>query len=263
MYYFIGGFPRTGTTLTAGVIHSDPDVNPMMAEIVYVHHLLQAYTTVQRGWANNKVGMFDDKLELETVHTAVLQVFFDHLMNKYNVKKLVMKSPFLTAFFPVLADWFPESQYIVCVRDPRDVMGSLKRVQRQHFRSNLNEHDLHPFLEQSLQEFCWAYNKGVMDCVLGGKDFPGRIHVVKYEDLVIDPTGYCRALGELLDLDLSTAEEVWRQAKMTPSTPFYSKGWGKKITTDNIGKYKTQLTREEVEVVETMCEPIMEVFNYG
>jgi hypothetical protein len=261
MYYFIGGFPRTGTTLVQNILCGAPNVNPITAEICYVEYMIFAYNRLLQGWESNKEGLFQNKAEYAEVQTAALEVFFTHLKKKHGVETLIMKRPFMTRYFPILAKWYPESHYIICVRDPRDVMGSLKRVQRLHLKTDLKRQRANPWLDQSMADYCYGYTHGVAECLEKGREFPGRFHFVKYEDLVKNPDTYISELGKLLGLELGE-QMAWKDEGWIDNNPFHSDGWGKKITADNVGLYKSQLYDEELDIIEEMCAPIMEVFDY-
>jgi hypothetical protein len=262
MLYFIGGFPRTGTTMVAANLCSAPDVNGVTAECSYIEFLMFAYEAIQISWKANALGFWTNLQELNKTQAEVIQVFTDHVKERHGVEKLVLARPFMARWFPTLAGFFPESHYVVTVRDPRDVLGSLKRVKREHYLRDLKTQEQHPFLDQSLPEFCYAYVRGVIECLEEGVKFPGRFHFVKYEDLVSDPDGYYETLGELLDLDLSDYDSAWEERIFPKDNPFHSKDWGKKVTNKNVGKYLTQLDKEEIDMVTHICSPLMEVFGY-
>lgn len=263
MIYFVGGFPRTGTTMVSANLCSAPNVNGVTAECSYIEFLMFAYEAIQMDWKANAVGFWKNLQELKETQKKVIQVFIDRVKEVHQVDSLVLARPFMARWFPTLAEFFPESHYIITIRDPRDVMGSIKRVQRKHLARALKDQVTNPFLDQSLPEFCYAYVDGVQTCIEKGRVFGDRFHFIKYEDLVVDPDSYYKALGQLLGLDLSNYNEAWKQRHFPPDNPYHSKDWGKDVTTQNIGKWMTQLTDDEVRLIEHICQPIMEVFGYG
>lgn len=263
MYFFVGGFARTGTTLVSNLLCGDSDANPALSEVAYTEYMMFPYEAMMKSWDSNYWRLFDDLDEFQEFHAKTLDLFFQHLMKKHNCKKLVMKRPFLTRWFPVLARLFPESQYIICVRDPRDVAGSLKAVKRRHMMRDLKEQELNPFLDLSLTDMILMYATGVRDCLGAAKHFKDRFHFIKYETLVTEPEQSMKEVGEKLGLELGLKDENWKQQVWHEYNPYFSKGWGKDITDKNIGKYKHQLSEEDLEMVELICSGIMEVFGYG
>jgi hypothetical protein len=262
MYYFVGGYPRTGTTLVANLLSGDPEANPPLSEIAYFEYLMFPFEAMMNSWDSNHWRLFDDLDHFQEYHKGVLEMFLQHLQAKWECKKLVVKRPFLSRWFPVLAEFWPEAKFVVCVRDPRDVMGSLKRVQHRHREMDLNQQHLNPFLDLPLIEYAYGYLQGIDECVGASRTYPGQFVFVCYEDLVTDPDKSLQDIGQALGMDLSLVEEHWNSQRWNEDNPYHSEGWGKPITADNIGKHKTQLNDEEVEMVRRICAPIMEVFNY-
>jgi hypothetical protein len=222
-----------------------------------------AYEAIQINWKANAVGFWKNLQQLKETQTKVIQVFIDRVKEVHQVERVVLVRPFLSRWFPTLAEFFPESRYIITIRDPRDVMGSLKRVQREHLKRDLREQQNNPFLDQSLPEFCYGYTDAVETCIKKGRPYSDRFHFVQYEEVVKDPVGYYKTLGELIGLDLSNFNTGWENTIYPEANPFHSKDWGKNVTNKNVGKYVTQLTDDEIQLIEHICQPIMEVFGYG
>lgn len=262
MYYFIGGFARTGTTLMEALLCGDPRVNPLMAEITYVEYLMVPYEAFAQGWKENYKGLFKDREQFQDFHKSLLEKFFDHLKEMHQCERLVMKRPFLTRWFPLFATWWPEAQFIIMVRDPRDVAGSLKRIKKKHEKRSLKEQAQYHFLDQSLTDMVYAYVNSIKLCTDMAKQFGKRFHFVKYEELVTRPEAAMKYIGKALDLELGLDEEEWLEQGWSPTNPFHSTGWGKPITDKNIGNYKHQLDQEELDMVEMVASFLMEVFDY-
>lgn len=264
MYYFIGGYPRTGTTLVGSLLCGDPRTNEPIAEVSYLEYLMFPYDAFVASWSENHRGLFDTEDEFWAFHRGLIRRFLGHLQEKHACEHLVIKRPFLTRWFPTLAQMFEDAHFIICVRDPRDVIGSLKVVKRKHDSLDIQGRKLNPYLNQSLLDFAYGYTDAIKTCLTNAKKFSDRFHFLQYEELVRHPEVSMLNMGRVLGLDLGLEQEEWeRYLNYTGSNPFHSKGWGKAITADNIGKYKSQLDLEEIEMVEVICAIIMEGFGYG
>jgi len=263
MYYFVGGFPRSGTTVMGNLLCGDSRANPPVSEVSYLEYLMFPFEAFSTSWEANYRGLFDDEDEFWEFHKSLLQKFLDHLQDKHQCEHLVVKRPFLTRWFPTLAQMFEDARFVICIRDPRDVIGSLKNVQRKHLQLSPEQRRANPYLEQSLLDFCYAYANCIEICVRAPKEVRDRFLFSKYEDLVTNLESSIEEIGKELGLELGLEEEFWAMySQAKTSNPFHSKWWGKPITSANIGKYKSQLDSEEIEMVELVCQLIMEGFGY-
>jgi len=264
MYYFIGGYPRTGTTLVGSLLCGDPRTNDPISEVTYLEYLMFPYEAFIANWEENHRGLFGDHDEFWEFHREMIWKFLLHLKGKHLSQHLVLKRPFLTRWFPTLAQMFEDSHYLICVRDPRDVLGSLKKIKRKHEQMHAQDRAKNPYLDQSLIDLAYGYTAAIVSCLDHAKTFKDRFHFIKYEDLVTDTEESIKTISKVLGLELGLNQEEWvKYLNYRGNNPFHSRGWGKPINSSNIGKYKSQLNGEEIEMVEVVCNLIMEGFGYG
>lgn len=265
MRYFVGGYPRSGTTLLGNLLCGDERTNPPIAEVSYLEYMMFPYDAFIAGWTNNSRGLFSSEEEFWEFHRGILKQFLDHVQDKHGCEHLVVKRPFLTRWFPTLAQMFEDDKFIVIVRDPRDVIGSMKMVQRKHYTLPPEKQKINPYLDQTLTDFAYGYTDAIKHCIMAPQEIRRRFTFVVYEDLVNNLEQSMIDIGEEIGLELKMVEDNWNMYVSSPrqqTNPFHSKWWGKPITNANIGKWKSQLDREEVEMVETICLGIMEGFGY-
>ena len=74
-YFFIGGCPRSGTTLLQNIICSNTKVNPLIGEIGYLYYLVNAYST-------GKID-FESQTKYYFSYLAELRNFSAELVNKF------------------------------------------------------------------------------------------------------------------------------------------------------------------------------------
>ncbi|HJO14259.1 MAG TPA: sulfotransferase, partial [Alphaproteobacteria bacterium] len=111
-------------------------------------------------------------------------MFYDNLLKKYSVDNLIIKSMKLTPNMNVLYDFFPGGNYIMIVRDPRDIISSMLRVGKKQKDENIESH-----FPYNLSLLCNKINISYR-LYLEPKfeDFVSKkIHTIKYEDFVTDP----------------------------------------------------------------------------
>ena len=102
-------------------------------------------------------------------------------------RRPVLKSPPHTARVGVLAEMFPESRFLHIVRDPFAVFGSTMRLWRsldegQGLQVGRGER-LEEYVFESFEQMYAAFERDRAALA------PGRLHEVRYEELVADPVG--------------------------------------------------------------------------
>jgi hypothetical protein len=89
--------------------------------------------------------------------------------------------------------------------------------------------------------------------------FPGSYVTVRYEDLVGDPVGaaqrVCAAIGEPLSDDMVRLTATHRYAQV--------EGRESPLSTEYIGRYRTQLPAHDLSFIESVAGRHMEVLGYG
>jgi len=113
-------------------------------------------------------------------------------------RRPVLKSPPHTARIGVLAEMFPEARFLHIVRDPFAVFGSTMKLWRSLDEGQGLQVDRGEKLEQYVFEcFTEMYAAFERDRAALA---PGRLHEVRYEDLVADPVGEIERAYTRLDL---------------------------------------------------------------
>ena len=119
---FLGGYPRSGTTLLEQVLDSHPDI--VSAEETTIFHD-DAYTPLLRNAPPGSSML----AVLESAQSSTLQQSRDnyfrtmelHLGNPTRGRLLIDKNPSINFLIPAFLRVFPEIKLLVALRDPRDV----------------------------------------------------------------------------------------------------------------------------------------------
>ena len=171
---FLVGFPRSGTTLLGQILSAHSAVTTADEQ-----PLLQPFL--------NRFAR--DRAALDSLENATREIF-DRERNAYDAALLrydpgatasvvsVDKMPLYSSVMGPIRFLFPESRFIVVVRDPRDACLSCFM---QNFQPN-------PAMARFLElETTVAYYQQIMDLVIRYLEaFPEQIHLVRYEDVVSD-----------------------------------------------------------------------------
>ncbi len=113
-------------------------------------------------------------------------------------RRPVLKSPPHTARVGVLAEMFPEARFLHVVRDPFAVFGSTMRLWKsldegQGLQVPRGER-LEDYVFESFERMYAAFERDRAALA------PGRLHEIRYEELVADPVGQIGTAYEKLDL---------------------------------------------------------------
>ncbi|MEX0819493.1 MAG: sulfotransferase, partial [Pirellulaceae bacterium] len=124
--------------------------------------------------------------------------FLRALQVKSPGKRIVLKSPTHTFRVPVLLDMFPNARFVYLVRDPFIVFPSMLKTWQRLYRY----HGFQPPKALGLEEYILKNFEHLHRVFEEDREriAPGRLCVMRYEDLVSDPIEQMRRLYEELDL---------------------------------------------------------------
>lgn len=218
MISFCSGLPRAGSTLLLNVLQQHPKLyptgtcpTPHLAEVVrQVIHEKGEFTAMPEP-------------TLRAAHLAFmrggLEAWFSALTDKPHV---ISKSRLWSEHVSMLCGAFERPRMLVVVRDLRGIIGSMDRMlrQRPHLSIDAGGHRLELLPLQSRIGVYLGNETGMLARPLRqlpamlewGERIPGSLHVVRFEDLVVQPrevlTGICDFLEvERYAFDLDRIEQ--------------------------------------------------------
>ncbi|HEV8438214.1 MAG TPA: sulfotransferase [Methylomirabilota bacterium] len=215
---FIGGVPRSGTSLMRAILASHPQIAIPAAELPLWRHFHQRYgredlsrPDVRRRLVEAivshrrfvKTGLTPDAdamlRQLDLQPTVSFGGIFGDLLRQHarqlGRSRWGVKEPYSEFHARAMFAEFPAARMIHMVRDPRDVIVSQRsraKMSRQHIASVVD-----------------AWRRSVELARRHQRDYPGAYLAVRYEDLVSDPARtverVCEVAGlayrpELLDM---------------------------------------------------------------
>lgn len=193
------------------------------------------------------------RLDLQALETRLLQdgtsypAFFAALLRFYaethGKQRCGEKTPEHALFTETLCEWYPDAAIIHVVRDPRDVVASLRHLP-------------------------WAPNNAIGNARLWftrnlaarrSRHRPQYL-LVRYEELVTQPEGELRRICAFLGEDYSPAMLVpnWDP---TADRPWFQRA-EQSVTTARIGTWRTELSEADVALVEWVLGAHMKTFGY-
>lgn len=169
--------------------------------------------------------------------------------------------------FKILGDLIHASQYaaawpsatiILLVRDPRDHALSVMKLNSQR-------------ADRGQQPFYTSYAdvaRGWLETVKCGRDKVMesglRLHVLRYEDLVVNTDVEIRRLSDSLNVDLSDATNFYRNDFVqTHIKRFKHHGnLAKPINSASVGKWSAVMTDDDAEIFEMVAGDVMREYGY-
>ncbi|XP_061818936.1 protein-tyrosine sulfotransferase 1-like [Nerophis lumbriciformis] len=192
---FIGGFPRSGTTLMRVMLDAHNAVR-CGEETRVIPRLL----TMRASWSRSvkerirldEAGVTDQVLD-SAVRAFLLEVIVGH---GEPAPRLCNKDPFALKSLTYLAHIFPKSKFVLMVRDGRASVHSVisRKVTISGF--DLNNH------RDCLTKWSSAVETMFNQCMAAGED---RCLPVRYEHLVLHPELEMRKLLQFLELQWDSA----------------------------------------------------------
>lgn len=186
---FIVGFPRSGTTLLEQMLDAHPRLQSMderpffnlLADQLGDHGLL----------VPADLGKLDQH-SCDELRKGYLSMVCSKIPRRWDTR-LVDKNPLNMLWLPMIHRLFPNAKFILALRHPCDVLVS---NYMQNYRASVLA-----AASASIDGLARSY-VAAMDCWLHHVDvFKPDVMVSRYEDLVGDPSGQTRRIGDFLGLD--------------------------------------------------------------
>jgi protein-tyrosine sulfotransferase len=203
-FIFVGGAPRSGTTLVQNMLDSHPEIvgGPEFLHLVDIARLRNTLaSSIEKGW-------IAEFCSIEAMDQAVADLIARLLLplaERHGARLISEKSPTNILVFKELLELFPRARAIHVVRDPRAVVASMLEVGRKAKSRGV---ELQPFTRDVR-----AAVRHVKECYLAGDCAvamaPDRVLAVAYERLLADPAAETQRICRFLDLP-------WTEAMLRP-----------------------------------------------
>ena len=279
--FFIVGVPRSGTTVLRLALNSHRELCvpsetwffPKLSRRAAVYGDFS--TTDQQTQFARDVARF--RVEVDQVFASVFRIaeaeivdvlrragarsfaeafwaLMAHFAGREGKRLWGEKTAFYTSILPTLAQCFPESRFILLLRDPRDVVRSLHNTPWGK--------EIYP----SLADAALRWRAGMREVEAGTRGLrPERLLPVRYEDLAREPEGCLKRICEFLQVEfdpamLSFHEKTNRYVTKTSQT--WHPNTFKPISAASVGRWREAYSEEEIGLIEMVCGSRMTRWGY-
>ena len=255
---FIGGAQRSGTTLAQTLIANCLPNAPVLPEAHLLCDIFQAHARAVQEWPKTEY-YYADRQGLASFTRDASQRYLSDLRDRYGQEvTLVLKDPDFAKISWVIAEIFPQSAFILCVRDPRDVAASFLRIGQRELAQG-NKRDL--FARRDIDFICRKIRESFQPFL--DQASPPASAELHYEALVLDPDAELRRIGSELNLsfDLEKRKGLkWLDAESRHKQTWTSSLEEGAISAKSVGSFRSTMTASEIHRVQHRCRHVMERF---
>ncbi len=243
---FVGGAPRSGTTLVQNML----DCHPLIlggVEFLHLPNLIEfrksLHSSISKGW----IDIICSKDDVDNHLSSFIEKLFLPLADKDGCEFYSEKTPMNILVFPGLIELFPESHFIQVIRDPRAIVSSMQQVKKRSIAKGVKI----PYFTENLTASI-TYAK---QCFATGfhaeKNFPGRVLTVVYEKLLADPEKETKRICDFLGIEWSNLmlypgekEHIGQKAITVQSDEIWydAKSYNRNLDSKSIEKWQSELS---------------------
>lgn len=249
-HIFIGGTPRSGTTLVRRILDRHPafccgpETGILLPGGMRIDQVASAYA-----WPADDLRAL---MAASDSQGAFVDAFAARYRQRRDRPRWAEKTPLNVTCFDWALERFPEARAVHVIRDGRDVVCSMRQHPDRRWVDGVEVRELRP---QSAESYM---RRWVRDTEAGiGRRGDTRYLEIRYEELVADPEAVMRGLVEAL-------EETWVPEVLVEKVPKGGKRAhaGSRITTASVGRWRQDLTADEQSRVQAVGGGLLERLGY-
>ena len=205
-FIFVGGAPRSGTTLVQNMLDCHPEILGA-PEFLNLERIVELRNRLRQGIDRGAIEAFASAPEVDRLTAQLIEDLLLPLADRHGAPYLSEKTPSNALVFRELLEIFPAARCIFVLRDPRAIIASMLEVGA---RAAAQGHPTQPWT-RSLPAAVAYVQRYFRAARAAAAEAPGRVLVLRYETLVTEPEAVTRAICGFLGLP-------WTAAMLTPPT---------------------------------------------
>lgn len=254
---FIGGAPRSGTTLLRAIINASGKIvcGPEARVVPALCSLATQIENAQLMVLSRDYGLRRDALE--TSFARAIQAFLTPLAR--DGLRIAEKTPANALHFAQLRRLFPESPLVTIIRDPRDVVASLLRMD---WTDTATGAPMAITRDPAAAARLWT--DSVSAALEMAQD--SNFFALRYETLAHDPHTHITRLFEFLGEPEGIEPALLHHARFNPGegeAETSAERVAQPIDPKACGRWKQDLTSRQCAIVESIAGPLMRQLDYA
>jgi protein-tyrosine sulfotransferase len=258
---FIGGVPRSGTTLLRVILDTHPGIH-CGTELRVVQALTALWSSADRTAQPVLTDAYGvDTEHLRRIFADLVLSFLEPAWRASGKRRVAEKTPFNVLVFPELRRLFPESPLVHVIRDVRDVVAS--RLERDREAAGGEPLDGVAIARIRAQE--WTAAMEIRRRMLAAEDLARGYFEVRYEQLVQWPQEVLEPLfaflGERFDPAVLTFHDVPRN--VAGSEEWSAAAVRRPLYESSCGRWRHSLSAGEHAAVMEVAGRELQALGYG
>ena len=271
-HIYVTGCPRSGTTMLANILGNGGSCvatpeSHFFNDLIY-KHLPNNSSEVEKedlvNFFNNHYRFKQWEMNANEIEKLPKKITYGNynivientvkLFAKYNIETLkkelirIDHTPSNIKIFNIVNDLFPKSRFVFIIRDPRAVYASVKGL------------DWGPNSPLKLSQLWIEY----VAAFYAFQDlYPHRIFLIKYEDILKDTAAQIRKLCYFAGIEYKDSLLKKENGFKVPKYTFSQHALvGKTLDESRISKWKKELKKQDIKIIESQCGPILNALGY-
>ncbi len=267
--FFIIGRERSGTTLLQSFLAAHPEVSiPTEAPFIpYLYRKYHADAKWKQGlppdfipdllthpyfvyWRIKPDALKEELNKLEELNFAIACKSVLLHQNK-QARHVGDKNPQYTLYLKELIKLYPEAKFVWITRDPRAQVYSMLKVS---------------FERKIVSALAYRWQQYNKKAAAFSHAHPAKMLWIKYEDLVAEPVETLQRTCTFLGVDYQEYMLTQRTSTLEDQ-PFFKTpqhlSLNKALSLSPLKAWKEHLNRSQIELIEAICQPVMETLGYA
>ena len=259
----ICGNRRSGTTLLNAILCSDPRSNKLGQEAQLLTRLIESYKWSKCNFNNFGSSFFSSKKALKSFYQKTVNSFIHEISLFCSKGLLVLKNPELIFVAQELLELLPSAHFILQTRDPRDQISSEFEVQNNRINDGISSSNWPDDVKSYIDNYLRYRN-----CIesLDRNNYKNVLKI-DYEDLILNFEEVILKIQKKLNLSLNFNPEYnWNNISKKANLqnfPCRSPNYGKPITKTSVFRYKNDLTKQQISLIEFHCKEYLTLENFS
>lgn len=259
---FVGGCPRSGTTLLQRMIGAHPAIFSMQEFQFMPHDIVGLRERMHQAIDIGNIDKIATKDSVDAGIRSLVQEIFDRSLSEHRKEKFCEKTPDNALRSKEILEIFPKSKVVLIVRDPREVVNSMKSVRNRYLKRGIRPPRYIRSVAQSIIEINKYFEK-----IFSANKEDERILLVLYENLVEESEKEAKRICHHIGVDYCDAMIEIGQTSSTYNNAdglWYTKGaMTSQIKKGGVITGKNLLSRRDIRMIEKFVHTYDDISHYN